>query len=438
MDERLRKLIADLLSDDLDVEGQAIDRFYELNDESEFDADDLVALVCEAEAIADPGRDDQDDPAQKLLVFAADIAEACGSDAAPAIEAVRRVMPRLGPAAKSAALLVLTRIPVMESVLVYAELLGQHGADLPSLGLPVFLPEVFEGEEDGEEDGGEASAKIFPRVLELAHTREQRDQLYLMMLTFLEQGQLESKDIASHESDFLALLREEAASVRKHQHECSPGRYNWKYESPYQEHRHTLGIMLDVAGWWGTDALLDAIATFDDLHDSHLRLLRAISLLRAGRRVPVSELEWIAQWPRERLWLHRKLTEMGRTDDLPESCRDQAKLAEGQMVDWLCFGTELGREPSEIELVHVECRDVKFGRGKAKPTDYYFYRFRVTEDHWSKESGWMVGMAGGFQRSRGGEVTYTGDTFSHFARWEDKTLEEHVASFLDDDNSHGE
>ena len=29
--------------------------------------------------------------------------------------------------------------------------------------------------------------------------------------------------------------------------------------------------------------------------------------------------------------------------------------------------------------------------------DYYFYRFRVTDDHWSRKKGWMVGMAGGHE-----------------------------------------
>ncbi len=428
MNEKLRALVPDLLSDDLDVEAEALDRFYELNDEGEFDADDLVALVGEAAGLAGPGEGDDDDPAQKLLVFAADIAEACGPDAAAAIGVVRDAMPRLGPAAKSGALLVLTQIPVLESVLAYAELLGLYGGELEGVDLPTFSPESFA---DGE-DGGEAGATIFPRVLELASTREQRDRLYLMMLAFLQEGELKPRDIASHESEFVALLGAEAARVRELQRECEPGRHNWKHEPPYAEHRHTLGLMLDLAGWWGAEAPLAAAAELDDLSDPHLRLMRAVSLLRAGRRVPASELEWIAQWPRERVWLREKLTEMGKSDDLPEACRDVAKLAEGRMVDWLCFGTELGREPDELELVHVERRDVKCGRGKAKPTDFYFFRFRVNEEHWAKEDGWMVGMAGGFQRSRGGAETYTGDTFSHFAKWEEKTLEEHVASFLDE------
>jgi len=428
MNEKLRILIPGLLSDDLDVEGEALDRFYELNDESEFAVGDLVALIGEAAAMADPGRDGPSTPAQKLLVFAADIAEAWGPDAAPGIEAVRRVMHRLGPEAKSAALLVLTQIPVVESALAYAELLGQHGADLRSVDVPTFSPQAFAG----DEACGEAGASLFPRVLELASTRGQRDQLYLMMLAFLEEGQLRPEDIGSHEHEFLIHIRDEAASVRQRQHECRIGQQNWRWESPYVEHQHTLGILLDVAGWWGTDPIVQAIAALDDLHDPHLRMLRAVSLLRAGRRLLASELEWIARWPRERVWLRDKLAEMGKAEDLPEACRDAAKLAEGYMVDWLCFGTELGREPVEMELVHVERRNVRCGRGKAKPTAYYFYRFRTTVDPSSNEEGWMIGMAGGFQRSSRGALAYTRDTFSHFAKWEERTLQEHIASFLDD------
>ncbi len=391
MKKELRALVPYLMRGSLGIRNRAFERFCERVAEGEFEVDDMVALIGEAESVADSGQEESEESARQLLICAALLAQEFGPEAAPAIETVKRVMPCLSGRAKMAALNVLKRIPAM------------------------------------------ASFEACVELREITSERDRWDQMHLMILDSFETRRLAPEGLTPYEDGFLARLRDECAAVGQWQRECGPGEHNWKYEIPYLQHRHTLGIMLDVAGWWGAEALIDVVADLGGLTDPHLRLIRAVALMRAGRQVPALELEWIAQWPRERMWLREHLVEMGKADKLPAVCRDAAKLAEGHMVDWLCFGTELGREPDEMELAHIERRYEDDGEDEQRPTDYFFYRFRVTEDHWAKEDGWMVGMAGGFQQTPEEEVRYTGCTFSHFTKWKDATLREHIASFLDDD-----
>lgn len=112
------------------------------------------------------------------------------------------------------------------------------------------------------------------------------------------------------------------------------------------------------------------------------------------------------------------------------------------MVDWLCFGTELGREPDEIELIHRETRPLVTRRELAgrsrngrpsqssRPVDYFFFKYRVTERHWSKKDGWMVGMAGPYFCDEQPTTSPGELTFSRFTKFGKLSLRKHVAEYL--------
>jgi hypothetical protein len=429
MGDVVSEIVAGLTSGDRDAEQSARERLKLMSESGQLGGEQAAALIDAAAAVG-PGEHEWSDPCSKVLWAARDITRRAPS--AQAVQAVVRVFPRLRPGPRAAALQVLTNVATVDSARAYAELVRAYAADIEGGG-----PIAFGARDYGPHYGtppatAEMAAALFPAVLEATREPGLRHSLYLMLLEFLEEGKVRPEMLVPHEAEFVRHLAEEQSAVREHQRENVPGRLNWKYEPPYSDHRDLAALLLDIAGWWTTDAALGALDAFADVHDPWLRTFRAVSLLRAGRRIPAAELDWIARSARERFVLHRKLTEMGKGDDVPEVCRDQAKLAEGHMVDWLCFGTELGREPDEIELVHVETR--RTGGGllrRGKPTDYFFFRFRVTEEHWSKDRGWTVGMAGGYHRTEGGTTLHDGRTFSMFNGWEEKTLPEHVADYLE-------
>ena len=62
--------------------------------------------------------------------------------------------------------------------------------------------------------------------------------------------------------------------------------------------------------------------------------------------------------------------------------------------------------------------------------DYYLDRFRAHPPHWAAEDGWMVGVAGRYQRSETPRTTAYG-TFSSFAKWDSLPPKEHVGAIAD-------
>lgn len=420
MHKKLAKLIPDLLGEDLDAESAALEAFYELCERGTLKPADLIGMIEMSGSMPDAAGHTDECPPRHLLVLAADVAQSLGSDARPAVDAIRAVLPSLPSEAIEGAMLVLTEIPTRESVVAYAEIL----AATPGLkDPPMYDPEAF--------DDGEGGA-LFPGIMMSGSTPQQRAALHHMLLAFLEAGQLDASHLAPYAPEFLNELRELEAVLRTLQGDSA--RRDWRYAEPYLERREAAALMFDIAGRWGTPELLDLVDSLADLGDPWLRMMRAMALLRGGREVEQAELDWIAESPRERYWLAVLLDDLGHKRRLPEACLDHAALAEGAMMEWLTFPTELGREPDELERVHVEVRPVKIGRAKPRPTSYHILRFRVTSEHWAKEDGWMVGMAGGFQEGRAGMGGYTGDTFSHFKRWDELSLAQHVASLLDDES----
>lgn len=429
MDQTLAEIVSGLISDDLEAAQHARQRLRDMIASGQFCGEHAAALV-RAAANLGPGKEKWSDPSSPVLFAARDIAR--GDPSPEIIEAIREVFEALRPRAKAASLQVLTNIPTVESARSYTELMCKHAGQIECIGAI-----TFSGRSDGPHLGpppatAEMAACIFPVLLDATHESNLRFPIYLMLLEFLEEKLIRPAALASHEREFVQQLGELLEEVRKHQKENVPGNFNWKYDGPYAEVRDLAALLLDLSGWWGTDATLSAAGAFADVHDPRLRLFRAFALIRSGRPVEQSELDWLAQSPRERFVMHKRMVEMGRANALPASCRDQSKLAEGHMVDWLCFGTELGREPDEIELVHVETRQTRrrlLRRGMS--TEYFFFRYRVTEDHWSKANGWMVGMAGGYERTEGGTTLHDGSTFSRFSKWDEKSLGEHVADYLE-------
>jgi hypothetical protein len=117
------------------------------------------------------------------------------------------------------------------------------------------------------------------------------------------------------------------------------------------------------------------------------------------------------------------LEEVGRLDLFPAKYRSQEALAEGDLVRWLTFGTELGCAPDEIELMRVY-RDE--GGSGDDGLLFYLFRFRTSEPHWAAKNGWMAGLAGPFRERDAPSPHSLGNTFSTMEPWESKTPEEHA------------
>jgi len=339
---------------------------------------------------------------------------------------VMRVFPRLSPAGKAMSLRLIVMMTAPEvatkAARFYLEaLLGD--SDFGDAPVPTY----------GADAGEEIARTLFPHILPALERPATTYAILEMLLAFRTENLLPPTTAKPFHSRLAAILRSQVERARPFQQSEGTG---WRDGHEYAPIRDMLGIMFDACGRLESKAILGEILRAGDLLDPRIRRFRALALLQRSVQVSDDELEWIARSPRDRYWLFSQLTESGFGNRLPPQCRDQKLLAEGAMVDWLCFGTELGREPDEITCIHQETRNQSSGPRliswlKArKPIDYYFFKFRVTEEHWSQKDGWMVGMAGGYERHTQPTTSHDGGTFSAFAKLDEKPLKQHVNDYL--------
>lgn len=364
---------------------------------------------------------DFEDTAASLLYVARDASRDGASD--EIIAAVEDVFPRLSPEAKSAALQVVVKSRSALGAQAYIRFLRRWAPDLAGQYLPTF----------GADSGPAVAAALFPSLLDLLDI-ETAPSILETLLGFLYEHALPPEAIKSHHPALGRLLETQLQEVRRHQQASGLG---WRDEAPYAGRRALAGQLLDLSGRLNSQTLLALVGSCEDLLDPRLRRFRAVSLLRRGVGVSDGELEWIARSPRDRYWLFDQMHELGLAARLPAACLRQEALAQGAMVEWLCYPTELGREADEIELLAREtrpqsaCKRGVSSQMKSQAVDYYFFKFRVNEEHWSKDAGWTVGMAGGYARAEQPTTSHDGGTFSRFGKLDDKTLAEHIADYLE-------
>jgi hypothetical protein len=417
----LQGLIARMKHTSADVRSEAGGELAKLARSGTLRLEDAAALMEAAAGEFPKTEDEWDDPSSRLLCAARDIAR--DKDPQKLFPTVRSRFGAYTKQAKSAALQILTLADTRDAAELYLHLLRQHQADLSSEFIPTFEAKA----------GREVAGVLFPALLDLARHPNIGYKIFNMLLEFRQLGHLPPDIAKKHHQGIAYVLRAEIGSALRLQ---QPTGLGWKDESPYSEHRDMIGLLFDLAGYLDSKSILAVVSGSHALADPRLRRFRAVSLLRRGVDVPQQELDWIATSPRDRFALFSQLHGMDLADRLPESCLDQTLLAEGHMVDWLCFVTELAREPNEIVLFATETRARSTGPrlvaflSKRKKVDYFFFRYRVTEEHWSQKDGWMVGMAGGYARDEQPTTDHDGATFSTFGSWESKTPEEHVADYL--------
>lgn len=199
----------------------------------------------------------------------------------------------------------------------------------------------------------------------------------------------------------------------------------WQWAPKYHRRRWQAGILLDLLGHLPTPEVeAELHRAVADYTDPRLKMYALLSLLRHNCDVDPAAVAEVAASPEARRWLFDGLQKLERFHLYPAAYRNQAALAESDLVHWLIHPAELGRAPDEIELMQV----VPFASGTdAGWLDYYLFRFRTDAPHWASRHGWVAGVSGPFLRKDAPSVQALGDTCSSFTPWRSKSPADHVA-----------
>ena len=309
--------------------------------------------------------------------------------------------PRLDEEARSAALALLAKTPSDERVELYVELVVRFGwpeRTYSNATLPL-------------ERAPELGERLFPRLFELEIAGSLAPS-YRIALAHCRAGKPPTVPAAALVRDcavYLAYLepRQQSEGVA------------WRFAEDYEPARYELALALDLLGYAETspevERTLERALALGDPRPRHFALA---SSLRLGLAPDPDAFEAVAASREMRAALFRALEELDHGFLFPDAYRLQELLAESAMVDWLCFPTELGREPDEIELMDRGVEEPEDDEEAEADGEMFVFRFRTEPPHWAAERGWMAGWAGPFPAGRlsadGG-----GSTFSEFQPWDE-------------------
>ena len=183
-----------------------------------------------------------------------------------------------------------------------------------------------------------------------------------------------------------------------------------------EEMKDQLEFICDAAGCLMFRApvnpeLVGLIGDLFELKDGDISYYALSTLLSVGEKVSDEVIVTLAKDIVHADQTYSLLERHNMTARFPAELRDPAYLAKSDLVHWLTYPTELGREPDEIELLGVT---------KKKGETFHVFRYKSDSDNLGDDlkGVWLIGWSGN-----------DGGTFSNFdkyADYEKKTPEKTV------------
>jgi len=113
--------------------------------------------------------------------------------------------------------------------------------------------------------------------------------------------------------------------------------------------------------------------------------------LAANDPIPAKDLLLVAQDPSLRCALFKILDAYNKIALFPPLYFTIEKAAEGYLVNWLEFPTELGNAPDEIKMIRKVTLENEI--------DYYVFKYKFHWPRWAKNLDWIIGVVGPYQRN---------------------------------------
>jgi len=268
---------------------------------------------------------------------------------------------------------------------------------------------------------------LFPKLLEYASGNDaMASDIDDLALAYCDKGALKTASLEPYATAMARRcghLRDELMPLQRDRG------IDWMFADNYEALSGKTEILLDLMGHVHSPEIDDELHKALGYRDPRLKTFSILSLLRQGQTVAASDVANVAASAEMRCIVFSELEKLGKLALMPDRFKTQKALAEGDMVQWLAFETELGRPPDEIELMKVIPAP-----GEKGAKDWYVFRYRTTEvGYFATKDGWLAGIAGPF--SHDGPPSNSGSgTFSSFNPWEKYSAEEHLQKIVGKDD----
>jgi hypothetical protein len=182
------------------------------------------------------------------------------------------------------------------------------------------------------------------------------------------------------------------------------------------------GVVLLVVGFIVWRLVATVTATNRVYRQALARVAPVSEALARGESPRPEDLERSASAADSRKALYDVLARAERLALFPPAYRTWEKMAEADLVLWLCHPNELATAPGAIELMaRLPAPQQADGLGR----EYFLFRFRTLPPHWAAGDGWMAGVAGPYVSSND-PAPHASGTFSRFEAYDAHSPEEHV------------
>lgn len=163
---------------------------------------------------------------------------------------------------------------------------------------------------------------------------------------------------------------------------------------------NNLEFACDAAKYFMNDSLAALLSDILKFGKNNINYYAVSSLLSTHQAVPADIIEALAKDLVYADGTYSLLKQHGLTELFPKEFSDPVYLAKSDLVHWLTYPTELGKEPDEIEYL-----------GKVtKKEDYYLFRYTSDSDNLGDDlkGRWLIGWSND-----------EGGTFSNFDLYSD-------------------
>lgn len=316
-----------------------------------------------------------------------------------------------------------------EATEAFARLLMAHAQQLPPDGLADLLPQAeprlrLKLLQILATPDSLRSSKMLARLVESSLTTQELRYVMMQLVAHPHHPAILLPPLlrlpADDMTDHLLLAYAHAGLLPKNIAQQVRSGLLLRYEAAQaaQNGEDAMGVLLHLFAYLPVDWFAPQVSHALQHPSDQVVLYALLARLVQGGEVPPALVARVAANNATRISLLNELQERGRLDLCPPQFKTDEARAEGELVEWLTYPTELGAPPEAIELVQA------VQLAERPSTTYYVFRFRGGV----RGSEWMMGLSS-VERAPA-DAPQVASTFSNFDPMGSKTPEEHVRAAL--------
>lgn len=193
----------------------------------------------------------------------------------------------------------------------------------------------------------------------------------------------------------------------------------WRSNEKYSSERSQLGVFLDLLGII-PNVSMEPCARALELKDPRCVFFAIVSMLKKNLSPTNEAIELVAESLETRVLLYDRLGHLGRRDLFPAHLLTFESFAAASMAEWLLYPTELGYEPSRLELAAKVS-------GKSEGKKVIMCLWKVA----AEDRPDFAAVSGPYDVDAQIGPLSGDNTFSSFTEWKSRTPEEHLSEIVE-------